>query len=187
MKKWIALVLLICFIASAFAEIYQSTDEEGVVTYSDQPKQNAKPIILPPASISTPVAPQTITPALEKNTIKPKSIYKKFSIVKPIVNSKDNEVTFQNAEDILVELAVDPALTKEDTVQLLLDGNPVSKQQSSLKFIVPKVNEKQEPLLTRGTHTLQAVLLDKNQQTIATTPEITIYIHYASILNRPGG
>lgn len=175
MKKMLGLIVL-CFISISFAEVYRSVDQDGVITYSDQPKQNATPITLPPPNIATPASQKSVVEWSEKNATQPKSIYKKFSIVNP----KD-KATFQNAVDIIVDVEIDPALEKGDTAQLLLDGAPVSKAQTSLQFVLPKVDEKNNVLLMRGTHTLQAVVLDANHKILATTPEITIYIHYASV------
>jgi len=186
MKKIIVGLLiggvLNCFIVLAFADVYRYVDEEGVVTYSDQPKKNATPITLPPMSIAEPATPDHIViqapgTTFEKSTV----IYKKFSIINPNPTGT-GAITFQNPVNIEVGINIDPILRPEDKIQLLLDGNPVTKPQTSLTLTIPRVDEKNELVLTRGTHTLQAIVLDKNGKIISKTEEITIYIHQHSIL-----
>lgn len=175
-------LLAICLLLMTFtchAAIYQTIDNSGNTVYSDQPiGQNAQridmgskqnPAILntsPDTTSSQP--PATIAPAETAHT------YTVFTIDTP----KDLD-TFQNSRSIPVEIKIDPALQKGDSIQLILDGKPWGSTQNSPHLSLDQAD--------RGTHQLSAVILDSNQRIIKQSNTITIYNHLASKLsNHPG-
>lgn len=171
------MIISICFIAPAFAEIYRTVDKDGVVTYSDQPTVKAEVINLPPANISSSGTPSALNNPADKNVVSSKSSYQLFTISEP----KDN-ATFQNAESISVTAEIQPALIKGDMMQLIMDGMPILQKQAGLQFSIPKVIG-DKTILARGAHALQVILYNQNQQEIMRTQTITINVHYASIQN----
>ena len=120
MNKKITRFFIFCilfFTVTAFAEIYQSIDTDGVVTYSDQPTTQSKPVTLPAVNISTQAKKTDITdvtdstdPLIKKMPAKNKP-YTSFTITSP-----KNQETFQNAPTILVNVSLTPALQSGDKI-----------------------------------------------------------------------
>lgn len=160
--------------------IYKTVDEKGVVTYSDQPDATAEAVVLEKENVSKrPVAPNlkagngAATDAAEQ-----RQEYTDFSISSP----KDQD-TFQNATEIPVSVSLSPALQKGDTIEFYFDGTPVNKASTETSITIPKVFNDKE-LITRGSHTLSASIIDANGEKIKTTASITVFVHYASV-NQP--
>jgi hypothetical protein len=83
-----------------------------------------------------------------------------------ISNPMDNQ-TFENArEELPVTVTTTPALENGDMIQIYLDGQPVGDPRSSTTITIPR--------LERGTHTLQAVVIQSRGMG-ATSNLITIH------------
>ncbi|EKD71746.1 MAG: hypothetical protein ACD_46C00109G0002 [uncultured bacterium] len=176
-KKIFYIILLGCLYFPVFADVYRYVDSDGVVTYSDQPQIHSEIVTLSPANISTQNNTNQTNHDSSKLITTKTEAYKTFEIIHP-----KNQTTFQNEINIPVILSISPELSHDDTVQLLLDGKAIFKPQNTLEYVLPKVFNNQL-VLTRGSHTLQANLLDKNDKIIMQTKLITVFIHYTSTLN----
>ena len=56
--------LLLCLSCSAFAQVYQSTDDEGNVTFSDTPTEGSKAVEVEETNVADPVeVPANTSPA----------------------------------------------------------------------------------------------------------------------------
>ncbi|PIZ04525.1 MAG: hypothetical protein COY58_03480 [Gammaproteobacteria bacterium CG_4_10_14_0_8_um_filter_38_16] len=184
MNKKITRFFIFCilfFTVTAFAEIYQSIDTDGVVTYSDQPTTQSKPVTLPAVNISTQAKKTDITdvtdstdPLIKKMPAKNKP-YTSFTITSP-----KNQETFQNAPTILVNVSLTPALQSGDKIEFMLDGRPVSEATSDTTFSIPKaVGSK--TVIDRGSHIVEARIINASGDIIITTPPVTIFTHYATV------
>ena len=56
----ISALVTVTISASGLADIYKSVDEEGNVTYSDEPVKEEEPLTLPPLNVIPPPPPQAI-------------------------------------------------------------------------------------------------------------------------------
>lgn len=166
--------LLLFFSITSYAALYQSQDNQGNTTYSDQPLPGSTEVTQPNAATITRTNTTTATPIKPVNTANTSVTYKTFAFITP-----QDQGTIQNQPDITVKLSIEPALQAGDKVQLMLDGKPWGNPEASASINMH--------LVERGVHTLAAVLLDKNQKTIKETATITIYVHRASALFNPSG
>lgn len=166
MKKYIG-SLLMCFTATlAAAQIYQWTDRNGEMHFSDTPQKGAKRINLPP--VQTFPAPQVVTPVDNSDTQeeKKKNTYKSISIIEPAneSTSRDN----QGRVPVLVETS--PPLKPGDKIQILLDGKPIGKPQDSTSFLLSNV--------LRGEHTITAAIVNEAGDSLLKSKEpILLFMH----------
>ena len=176
--KYVMTLCLACCCAlllnTSFAAIYQSVDAAGNVTYSDAPhNKKTTEVTLPPSNayraptpVSATLPAETATaPATDNASPAEHKEYSRLEITRP-----DNEQTIQNQPTISVTVAVEPELQKGDTLRLLVDGTPVATQTDTSFSIA---------ILDRGTHTLQAELVDAQGNNILQSKSIIIYVQRA--------
>lgn len=179
---WLFIIIIELFSINASATIYREVDSKGVVTFSDHPTPAAETVKLAHPNVATNPTPPAASTDKTKNTDEEKKVeekkvpYTTFDIKTP----KDQE-TFQNATEISLSVNIQPALQKGDTIRFFIDGQPVNEASSSTTTVVTKT-QNDTPILDRGSHSIHAVLYDEKSEEIKTTPQITIFIHYASSL-----
>jgi len=180
------LLLLLCIGCATFAEeMFQQTDSNGNITYSDtQISPNGKKITVysqNEMNISTPSStnqesilktnkpipsntslPQSTNPLAQSHTL--------FSIISP----QDQE-TIYNQPVIVIDIKIEPKLNEGERIQILLDGAPTGIPVASTRTQLENID--------RGTHQISALLLNKNNQVIKRSEPITIYVHHTSIRN----
>lgn len=171
-------LLLCCFTMAVFANVFTYKDAQGNVVFTDTPTNSnaqplssediGKPIVVPSRNTATQTDDKTKT----DNLADQHQNYTSLEIVTP----KDQE-TFQNQPNITVEVSTTPKLQKGDLIQIFLDSTPWSPPQPIIRFSFMRPN--------RGTHTLTAKLLNKNQQVLLETKPITIFVHQAHLGNFP--
>ena len=176
------LLLFLAFYNFSYAAVYMS-QENGTTTYSDAPLSNSQEIDIPNVSstVSTkPISSSTSTPTTPEGLenlppIQPdkpgKLPYTELTIVSP----KDQE-TFQNQPSIPIRLKVTPQLQANDKIQLLVDGNLWGEARSSTNFSLTEIS--------RGVHSVSAVLLGEDQKVILTSNQISIFVQRSN-LNSP--
>lgn len=171
------LLLFLIFSSFSHAQVYLQFDKNGNPVYSDIPlSSTARKILpknkeIPTQTIETieikPPKPtnENLTPVISGVQKLP---YKEFLIQSP----KDQE-TIQNQPIIPVIFTVEPELQLGDKIQLFFDGKPWGQPEATTQFQLVNVD--------RGIHQLSADLLDKQQKILNQTPNITIYVHHASV------
>lgn len=189
MKRIITFLLILASCAS-FAEVYVNQTKNGT-EYTDTPSSNSQAVMVPPVNTITASQPSipaaastqslvpgnsTVTPSGTESTAvnatKNDTAYTIFEIVSP-----KPEENIQNQAVISVEFKVEPKLAASDKIQVLLDNKNVGTPSGMLYQEISNVE--------RGTHTLAAAIVNSNNQTIKTTPAITIYVHRNSTITSP--
>ncbi|MGO2131825.1 MAG: DUF4124 domain-containing protein [Halomonas sp.] len=170
--------------------IYQTIDRHGNVTFTDHPGHGGKQIHLPPLPLLPAMAPQQVAPAavalqpVSGSGSGPESEpgqsptrpglpfmpYDTFSISTP-VNSQT--LPLGAAGNAQVLLNIQPALRKDHRVRLLLDGQISQSAMHTTTFILSNLN--------RGSHQLQAELIDASGTVRHRTPAQIIHVQRASI------
>lgn len=174
MKKILFIVFFLLFYP-AHAEMYKWVDENGEIIYSDEPPhENATPLNPPPL---------TTTPAIKykpeaKPEIKDDKKATSYSVFK-ITSPGNDQVVRDNSGNITVKLAIEPALdTKEGhTITLLVDSQ--SKIQGSTGLTLGLKN------IDRGSHSIQAVIKNKQRKIIKSSNSITVHMRRFSKLHKP--
>jgi hypothetical protein len=172
------LVLLFLLPILTFADdIYQTHDQDGGVTYTDQPVDGAKKVNLPPIQVYEPQSSEsaesqgTHTSAKEA-TAEPDKIIKYNSIN---INQPADQMTVRdNNGYVLVDVVVEPYLDDTHQLVLLIDGKPFPEtkpgkdQQQTFDFSLMNID--------RGEHTLVAQIQDSKQQVVLETPPTTFFM-----------
>ncbi len=176
-------LLMLLFLLPVHAEIYRWVDDSGNVVFSDEPQPGSEKVDLPPATTYTPVDEEAVTDDIlklspEEKESTPQQSLPDYQI--RIVAPANDESIWVNNGDVTVSLIVEPSLDTErgDQVILRLDGEAVSEPRNSTTF---QLNN-----LSRGTHTLNAEVVDGNGATLTSTGTVTFHLHRASIQNNTG-
>lgn len=181
MKK-IILIFCLCFFSyNVWAQIYRTVDENGVVTYSDQPNPKAESVKLPSANISTqPAQPKEKSEKTETTDAVEKKLSQHVDYTAFEISAPKDQDTFQNATEFPVSVTTNPALQEGDKIQFLLDGSPVLSPTENTSITIPRVQDGKE-MVERGSHTLSAQIINAKGDVIATTPAITVFVHYVTL------
>lgn len=181
LKQWIQLLLLGSLLLlgqAAQAEMYKWVDEDGNVSYSDQPQHKDARKLDPfgdntiPATRMPPKA-QPALPAADK----PETRYSLLQITSP----EDDQAIRSNPGNISVSLTTEPALdvARGHSISLLLDNQPVRENITSDQASLQNID--------RGTHQLSAVIKNKQGKTLKQSNTITFHLHRHSILHPNAG
>jgi hypothetical protein len=144
--------MLCCLLAAALAgaqEAYRWVDEDGVVHYSDRPREGAETIVLPSPNVATirrREQPAAADEQDEEPDEEPAPAYTSINIVSP-----GAEQTLWNIEGVLnVSVALQPGLQPGHQVRAYFDGKmqPVSGTSFQLQEV------------WRGVHNIQVEVVD---------------------------
>lgn len=150
-------------------EVYRHVDESGNVTFSDQPQQGADKIEVEPANVHNfPKAP-AIKPLPDNRETDFR--YRALTILYP-----ENDTTLRNTGDISVSAAVDPKLKKQHQVRFTDNGQAVAEPTKELSIQLKN--------LSRGSHQLQAQILDEKGKVLISSNPVTVHVHRTSILHK---
>ncbi|MGR6035140.1 MAG: DUF4124 domain-containing protein [Candidatus Nitrosoglobus sp.] len=172
------ILLLLCGLMPvlAVAGIYKYVTPDGRVEYSDQPREGAAEVKVTPLQTYAP-------PPLPKKMItETKSQAQAITAYQvSIMTPQDDATVRENTGRVEVAIQVVPSLEEDSnyTLQLLLDGQPVGRAGTRLKYTLTDVD--------RGTHTLRARLLNPSGISVAQSEVITFYMKRISILFRNNG
>lgn len=176
-------LLMLLFLLPVHAEIYRWVDDSGNVVFSDEPQPGAERVDLPPATTYTPVDDEAVTDEILKLSPEDEGSAQQTEVPDyqiRIVAPANDESIWVNNGDVTVSVIVEPTLDAErgDKVMLRLDGEAVSEPRNSTTFQLSN--------LSRGTHTLNAMVVDPNGATLTSTGAVTFHLHRASIQNNTG-
>ncbi|MEH6593908.1 MAG: DUF4124 domain-containing protein [Halioglobus sp.] len=156
------------------AEIYKTIDENGNVTYTDQPPtsgESTEKITLTPTNSSAP-PPEIYRPVQPSKEAETDAISYEIAVVAPA-----NETTIpMGGGNFSVSASISPPLATGQTLQLLLDGEARGDPQSAPSWALTNV--------FRGAHDLTVSVLDTDGQSLATSDPIRVYVMRPSINNK---
>ncbi len=168
-------VLLAVLVGGAvMAQAYRWVDEDGVVHYSDRPREGAEQIVLPkPNTVTVPRRPapsQASAPVEAEAPAEEPFRYTSLEIVAPVA-----EETLWNIEGVLnVSLNVQPALQPGHQVRVFFDGGePQIVDGTSFQL--------QE--VWRGVHNIQAEILDETGRMMVRSRTNRFYVQQNTIIN----
>lgn len=164
------LLLLALLPGFALADVYK-TVRDGEVIYSDQPAPGAEKIQLPELpSYRPPPLPRTTAAAGPAQQGGP---YDSMAIMKPA-----NDATIRNNLGIIqVQVRLEPALKSRSKhrIQYYLDGQPHGPPIENTGITFSNI--------TRGEHTISAVVLDEKGSVLIRTESVTVHVKRESKLN----
>ena len=159
---------------AVMAQAYRWVDEDGVVHYSDRPREGAEQIVLPqPNTVSVPRRqaesdPGDVgEPAAEETPAAP------FRYTGLEITTPRAEETLWNIEGVLnVSLNVQPGLQSGHQVRIFFDGEPQMVGGTSFQL--------QE--VWRGVHNLQAEVLDETGKMLIRSRTNRFYVQQNTIV-----
>lgn len=165
----IVLFLLLVLPTLTLAAIYKHVDKDGNVTFSDQPKSGGAKVILRKDSTFTQTrAPKTAPSATQAPADQP---YDGATITAP-----KNKQSFHNVQKIDFEIKLDPELREGDRVQFYLDGKAMGPASDETEVIYHRPNP--------GEHTVSAVVVSQQGESLIATAPVIFFVHRTSILRK---
>lgn len=163
--RTVLLMVLLTLSGTATAAIYKYVDKDGATRYTDQPpSKNAKPLDLPPPSTfgsGTPVDDDSTAPI---EAVAANQRYNRVVLIAPAA-----EQVFNSGNPTITATAeVDPALQAEHKVVFLVDGLPFPAQGGGTSAEISG--------LTRGTHSIQAVIMNASNAIQAQSEAVSIHL-----------
>jgi len=170
-KRPVLVLLALLFAGTALAnEAWRWIDEDGIVHYSDRPRPGAERIILPEPNSTRPLAPARAATGEDgdENGEEETGPFRYDSLA---VSAPASEQTLWNIEGVLsVSLALNPALRPGHQVRVYFDGTP---------RMVPGTSFQLEEVW-RGSHNLQAEVLDQTGKLMIRSDPIRFYVQQSA-------
>ena len=170
LRSFFTLVCLLAVSAAAAQEAYRWVDEDGVVHYSDRPREGAEEILLPKPNVAdTRRVPKPAAGSQEKDesASKAQTGYQSIDIVSPKA-----EETLWNIEGVLnVSVALQPALQPGHQVRAYFDGEMQSVSGTSFQL--------QE--VWRGVHNIQVEVVDATGKVMIRSQPTRFYVQQNTV------
>ena len=168
MKRLLILVTSVLLSVAANAQIYKHVDENGNITFTDKPPEDATPVsigrtnTLPPPDMPKPTAEAEEATATVAELEPPD----RYSI--NIISPMEDAVIPHGPGNFGVNVAVTPDLHETDLIQLFLDGDPVGEPQRQSSWGLTNVS--------RGTHGLEVRIIDLRGQVKGRSPSVRVHV-----------
>ncbi len=164
----------------AAQEVYKSTGADGVPLFSDRQHKGAEKIeidALPTTEFRTPAPSSTgdTHPSAGGRTGKAEAVTYRAITIK---NPADDAVVWATGQPLVVLVTTEPPFEAGSgfSIGLRLDGKLLEERFQSGNISLEGVD--------RGTHTLQAVVIDPAGNVVAASPLVTFHLKRHSILHR---
>ncbi len=161
------LFMLVLLPAIAIAQIYKHVDENGNVTFTDQPPADAKPVEIGPTNTTAPPS-RGLYPEAPSAPPTSKKSYS-VSISSPV----NDTIIPRGPGNFSVSALVSPGLSSGDKLQLLMDGVPEGSPQGHSSWALTNVY--------RGTHILEVAVVSAKGKELAKSEGITVYVFRPSV------
>jgi hypothetical protein len=149
-------------------KVYKSVDENGRVIFTDiQPSDKPAELIkVQPTNTTPKIADDAKSSSVDDEVVSTVG-YTRFTITSPA----NNQTMEYDVSSVDVTLALEPALQEEHRVQFILDGKPYDEPGTTLSTRFGN--------LTRGSHSVQALVLNAKGKRIKSTRVVafTIQLH----------
>ena len=156
---------------AAAETIYKVVDQDGKVTFTDTPPNDADAIVEPHYILGTNTT-RAVTTAPE-SAVKTDQADAEASYVTLIVSPTNESTIPMGPGDFVVEAEVSPGLDSEEQLILLLDGEAVGDPQSVPRWQLANV--------FRGAHRLQVVRVSETGAAQSQSTEHTVYVMRPSV------
>lgn len=158
------------------AVTYRWVDEQGNVVYSDKPHPGAEAI--EEKEVQTIHAPP-VPPITPRESTAPPAVagYERVTVVSP----EDDTQIRENAGNVTVTIAVEPALETKlgHKLALFVDGAQFSEPSTATQFQLINMD--------RGTHTLEAKVIGSDGEVIISSPPSEFHLLRHSVLHPTPG
>lgn len=172
-KLFLALLALsaACY---AIAEVYRVVNADGTVTYTDNPPAGdptVEPMDLPTINTQPGLQMPAMTKKVDDKEEEGFSGYSQISIASPAPGA----TIPPGYEQIPVKVSTEPGLQTGHLIQLMFNGKPYGSPSFTTSFSI-------SPLI-RGEHSIQARVLDSNNDIVGQSGTTTVHVKRHSIQN----
>jgi hypothetical protein len=164
----ISILLIIMLISQPLMarDVYKWTTDEGEVVYSETYQPGAESIRVPDDKKKTTLELDKLDKETEAAA---EGEYLKFDIVQP-----DNDETIRSADaNVSVGLSLSPPLGEGHAIHLYVDGKKLDSDIKTTQMVLQQ--------LSRGTHTLKAVVVDSGGKKLKETSRTTFHLRQAAV------
>ncbi|MDN3516629.1 DUF4124 domain-containing protein [Aquisalimonas lutea] len=175
--RWMCLFFFAVLLVplAAAGEIYKHVDEDGNVTYTDEPIEGAERLESPePESVYRFRTPERLDASGPAEPQEPEAPYQSVRILQP----RPEGTVRDNRGIVEVRVGTEPQLRQGHAVEYILDGEVRGDAGPELTRRLTEVH--------RGEHQIRARIVDGNGETIAESESVTFYMHQASRLHGGG-
>lgn len=153
-------------------DVYRQVDEDGNVTFTDEPDDNAERIQVKPATTVTMPKPETVERQLEEEDeeVGDQDAYDAVSFQAP----EDDQAFNSGSGDVEFRVSSEPGLRDGHRFEITLDGQPVGQTRSGSVT----VNN-----VFRGTHNAGVNVINQDGERVFTGDSISFTVHRPSQLN----
>lgn len=174
LKVYLVTLLILLISSSTFAQMYKWVDDEGNISYADQPPfKGAEKLDAPELT----TVPAKKIPEKKAEPVKEDKKETKYTFFR--ITSPENDATIRNNEgNFSVSLGIKPPLntTQGHYFTVLVDGKAVQKKTHTTTISLNNID--------RGTHKISASIKDKNNKVLRTAKSIAIHLHRQSVLRK---
>ncbi len=169
------LVLVVTPALAIAATVYRWVEPNGTVVFSDQPHRGARKVIIPPVNVYEPGTGKLPNPGSAASTTQSAAPYRVLRISAPAPDA----TVRRNNGDVTVRMAVKPPLRTDrgQVIALVLDGKRLAKRYRAPQAVLRNVD--------RGTHTLQAQIVNGAGKVLMSSPSVTFHLMRYSRLLAP--
>jgi hypothetical protein len=172
MSRLVLLTLLLLPLAGLADAIYRTTDAQGNVVFTDTPPANGAPadrVEIQPVNTAEP--PQNLTRPAPADASNVESKVGAYTVT---ITEPANETSFpMGPGNFSVSIKVNPALNKDESLQLFMDDAPWGDPQRDSTWDLTNV--------FRGQHDLTVGVIDKSGKALAISPPVRVFVHRPSV------
>ena len=173
MMRALSLFIVLLWTTASTAQVYRHVDENGNVSFTDQPPPNAEAVEIrePNTSAPPPAIPRYSRPSRDRGDDDEAYGYE-VSITSPT-----NETIIPNGPgNFGVSATVSPGLEGTDQLQLLLNGSPHGAPQTGTSWALTNI--------FRGEQKLSIAVINGDGEQLATSDTVIVYVYRPSTNNR---
>ena len=168
MKSFIVFVTAVLLTVSVQAQIYKHVDENGNVTFTDKPPEDATLVNVGRTNIVPP--PDMPTAASDgragETTIEELAPPERYSV--NIVAPMEDAVIPHGPGDFTVTVTLSPQLYETDMMQLFVDGDPIGEPQQQTSWGLTNIS--------RGTHSLETRIINRRGKVKGRSPSVRVHV-----------
>lgn len=166
MRALCLLFLLLFGLPVLAAEVFKTVGPDGEIRFTDRPEEGAVEVKVPGVQTvdgGGPVSGLTTTP----ENAGAEFSYSEFKIVSP-----DQDASLRDNEgNVSIQILLNPGLRPDDQINIYMNGNKLGGGRST-NITLTNVD--------RGTHSLQASVVDKSGKDVARSDAVTFTLHRAA-------
>ncbi|MEW8506719.1 MAG: hypothetical protein AB2598_08420 [Candidatus Thiodiazotropha sp.] len=166
MRIGILLITLLMALPLFARDVYKYISEEGEVIYSERYHPDAERIKVTDSKRVSPVSEAELS---DEDLAAAAGEYADFSIVRP----SDNETIRNDEGTVPVGISLSPNLAEGHVIHLYVDGTKLDSEVKQTQVILQQ--------LSRGTHSLQAKIVNSEGESLIDSNSITFHLRQAAV------